>query len=82
MLQIDWVSMHFQVIRQRVESATSEKEARDTKIQLVDKFEQDNVNTSFFQQAKFLYATKIKGEACEQYEDPYISIGQAAKNQF
>ena len=82
MLQMDWVSMNFDVVRQKILTAQDEEEAREIQITMVEKFEQDKANASFFQQAKYLFATKIKGEQSEKYEDPYFSLGQVAKQQF
>lgn len=61
-LQMDWLSMHYDNVRHKVEQAMTEEDASKLHKKMTLEWEKDVENDSFMDKAKFLYATKIRGE--------------------
>jgi hypothetical protein len=49
---------------------------------MTQEWEKDVENESFMDKAKFLYATKIKGESRDEPKTLFISVEQAAIRQY
>ena len=71
---MDWVSLHYDNVRARVNACVTEGEAREIHNKMTIKWEVDQTNYSLIDQAKFLYATKIKGLQAEATKEEYVSI--------
>ena len=72
--QMDWVSMHFENVRQAVAACTTEEAARQMLVKMTDQLEEQDSKQSLLDQAKFVFYTKFKGVNISSPEPLFKSI--------